>query len=208
MFEDLKEEIIKFGKIAGDRNLSPGISGNISIRSGGNIIITSSGSANSFLDYDDICVIDFDGNLIEGCSKPSSEKFLHSEFYKRRNDIGAICRFYCPYLTAFALSQYPLKDKILPEIVYMFGEIPAAEYALPGSIDLVENTAKYFANYNVIMMKNHGVISAGRDLREAYLNVELCEVYAKTFVLSKFLGGARILSENQVDDIYSLKQNN
>ena len=69
MFEEIKDEIIKYGKIAGDRNLTPGISGNISVRCGDNIVITSSGSANSFMSKDDICVIDFDGNLVEGTRK-------------------------------------------------------------------------------------------------------------------------------------------
>ena len=77
MFEDIKNDIISFGRIAGNRNLTPGISGNISVRCDDKIIITTSGSANSFLNNEDICVIDFAGNLIEGSKKASSEKFLH-----------------------------------------------------------------------------------------------------------------------------------
>lgn len=205
MFEKFKDEIIAFGKIAGDRNLTPGISGNISIRCGNNVIITASGSSNSFLSYEDLCVIDLDGNLIEG-TKASSEKFLHLEYYKKRQDITAICHFHSPYLTAFASCGVSITDKILPEIVFMFDEIPCAEYSLPGSVKLVEYTAKYFDKYNLILMKNHGVISAGKDLKEAYLNMELCEAYAKTFILSKFLGGAKMLTEEQVKEIYSLKK--
>lgn len=205
MLELIKTDIIKFGKIAGDRCLTPGISGNISVRCGNDIIITSSGSANSFLSEDDLSIIDFNGNLVEGNKKASSEKFLHIEFYKKRKDIGAICHFHSPYLTSFAACGLSLNDKILPEIVFMFDEIPCADYALPGSLELVEKTSLYFEKYNVILMKNHGVISAGRDLKEAYLNIELCEAYAKTFMLSKFLGGAKILSDRQVEDIYSLR---
>lgn len=205
MYKFAKNEIIKFGKIAGDRNLSPGISGNISIRCENKIVITASGSANSFLDENDICVIDFKGNLIEGNMKPSSEKLLHMEYYRMRPDIGAICHFHSPYLTAYASCGLELDEKILPEIVYMFDKIPIADYALPGTKELVKNSAKYFDAYQVILMKNHGVISSGKDLKEAYLNIELCEAYAKTLMFSKFLGGANILSDKQVKDIYSLK---
>ncbi len=205
MFDFEKDEIIKFGKIAGDRGLTPGISGNISVRSGDYIIITSSGSASSFLDKEDICVIDFEGNVVEGSKKASSEKFLHIDFYNKRSDVNAICHFHCPYLTAVAACGMPLTDNILPEIVFMFDNIPLAQYALPGSSDLVNNTAKYFADYKVVLMQNHGVISGGIDLKEAYLNIELCEAYAKTLVLSKILGGAKILSDAQVEEIYSLK---
>ena len=205
MFEDIKNDIISFGRIAGNRNLTPGISGNISVRCDDKIIITTSGSANSFLNNEDICVIDFAGNLIEGSKKASSEKFLHIEFYKKRPDIGAICHFHSPYLTSFAASGIAITEKVLPEIVFMFGEIPLAEYALPGSKLLVEETAKYFDNYKVVLMKNHGVISGGETLKDAYLNIELCETYAQTLVLSKILGGAKILSDNQVEEIYSLR---
>ena len=205
MFENIKDEIIFYGKIAGDRNLTPGISGNISVRCEDKIIITTSGSANSFLSYDDLCVIDFEGNLSDGKNKASSEKYVHIEFYKKRPEIGAICHFNSPYLTSFAASGCSIKDKVLPEIVYMFDEIPLAKYALPGSKLLAQETAKYFDKYNVVLMENHGVISGGKNLKEAYLNLELCESYAQTLVLSKILGGAKILSDNQVKEIYSLR---
>lgn len=205
MFEAIKDEIVIYGKIAGDRNLTPGISGNISVRCGDKIVITSSGSANSFLTKEDICVIDFDGNLVEGTRKASSEKLVHIEFYKKRQDINAICHFHSPNLTSFASCGMPINDKVLPEIVFMFDEIPIAPYAIPGSELLAQETAKYFDKYSVVLMQNHGVIAGGKDLKEAYLNIELCEAYAQTLLLSKILGGAKMLSEEQVKDIYSLR---
>lgn len=205
MFDTAKSDIIKYGKIAGDRNLTPGISGNISVRCDDKIVITSSGSANSFLETDDLCTVDFKGNLIEGEKNPSSEKFLHIEFYKQRNDINAICHFHSPYLTAFALSGIGMSEKINPEIIYCFGEIPIAEYALPGSDELVKKVSKFYNSYDVIIMANHGVISGGKDIKDAFLKLELCENYAKSLVLSKFLGGAKILTENQVKEINMLK---
>ena len=90
MFEDIKQCIIKYGKIAGEKNYTPGISGNISYRAGDRVIITSSGSANGYLELEDLVVIDFDGNLIDGNKKASSEKFLHLEFYKKRADINCV----------------------------------------------------------------------------------------------------------------------
>ena len=81
MFEDIKKELIEYGKLAGEKNYTPGISGNISARVEDKVVITTSGSANGYLTLDDFAVIDIDGNLIEGM-KPSSEKMLHVEFYK------------------------------------------------------------------------------------------------------------------------------
>lgn len=204
MFEDIKDEIIKYGKISGDKNYTPGISGNISVRVGDNVIITATGSSNGMLTYDDFSIIDFDGNLIEG-AKPSSEKFLHLEFYRQREDINAILHFHSPCLTAYAACSQPLNKPVLPEIVFCFDNIPLAKYALPGSKELVDKTAKYFKTHDVILMQNHGVLAGGKDLRDSYLKLELCEEYAKTMIFSKILGGAKILSKKEVKKIYSLK---
>ncbi len=206
MLKKLKKELIEYGKLAGVKNFTPGFSGNISARFGDKIIITATGTANGYLDEDDFAVIDFSGQAVEGCKKPSSEKMLHVEFYKQRPDINYIFHVHSPYLTAFAASGVEMDKDILAEIVYCFGKIPLAEYALPGSSDLVQNTSKYFKDYDVILMANHGVIIGGNDIKDTYLELELCEAYAQTVICSNLLGGAKILSEDDVKKIYSLRQ--
>lgn len=205
MFEKEIDKIIKYGKLSGKKGLTPGLSGNISLRCGDKVIITATATANGYLDEDDFAVIDFSGNLLEG-KKPSSEKFLHLEFYKQREDVNAIMHFHSPYLTSFAVSGQSLSEPILPEIVYAFGEIPLAEYALPGSSELVENTSKYFKDYSVILMQNHGVIAGGKSLKDVFFKLDTCENYAKTLILSKILGGAKIISEDETQKIYLLRQ--
>lgn len=206
MYEDEIKNIIKYGELAGRKDLTSGNSGNISCRCGEHILITATSTYNAFLCDDDISVVDYDGNIVNGSKKPSSEKFLHIEFYKQRKDVNAIFHVHSPYLTAFAAAGVALDENILPEIVFSFGKIPLADYALPGSMDLVANTAKYFKDFNVILMKNHGVIVGGKDIKSAYFNLELCETYAKTVWCAKFLGGAKILPEEEVEKIYSLRK--
>lgn len=207
MFEEYKKEIIKYGKISSERGLTPGYSGNISVRIGQQIVITATGTANGFLEPKDISVIDFNGDIIEGEKKASSEKFLHIKFYEMRPDINAILHFHSPCSSAFAASAKALNKKVMAEIVYSFGEIPIAGYALPGSKELVAQTSKYFAANNVILMQNHGVIAGGKDLQEAFLKLETCESYAKTIICAEILGGVKILPKREVEKIYSLKRN-
>lgn len=206
MIGQIKAEIIKYGSLAGKKGYTPGISGNISARFGENVVITSSGSANGYLENDEFSVIDFDGNVVCGNPRPSSEKFLHLEFYKKRADINYILHVHSPYLTSFAASGKSLDDAISPEIVYCFSRIPLAKYSLPGSNELVENTSIYFENYDVVLMENHGVIVGGSTMKQAYLNLELAEEYAKTLICAKILGGVKILPEEEVKKIYLLKQ--
>lgn len=204
--QELKNELIKYGKLSGEKNFTPGISGNMSARFGDKILITTSGSANGYLEDDELVLIDFDGNLIEGSKKPSSEKMLHVEYYKQRPDINYILHMHSPYLSTFAACKKALDEPIMPENIFYFGEIPLAEYGLPSSADLVLKTSKYFKNYNVILMANHGMITAGKTIKEAYLNLELAESYAQVVLQTKLLGGASVLSEKEVLEINSLKK--
>ena len=205
MFEDKKNELIEYGRMAGDKNYTPGISGNLSARCGDMVVITSSGVANGYLTENDFAVVDFDGNAIES-EKPSSERMLHIEFYKKRPEMNYVMHVHSPYLTAFASAGIALDDKISPEIIYCFEKIPLAEYSIPGSKELVEKTSKYFENYDVVLMANHGVIIAGKDIKDAFYKLDLCENYAKTVICAKLLGGAKILPEEEVEKIYLLRQ--
>lgn len=205
MFEELKKELIEYGKLAGVKNFTPGFSGNLSARCGDKILITATGTANGYLSEDDFALIDFDGNKIDGDKKPSSEKMLHVEFYRQREDINYIFHVHSPYLTAFSAAGKALDKNILAEIVYCFDYIPLAEYALPGSKELVENTSKFFKDFDVVLMSNHGVIVGGKDVKDAYLKLELCEAYAQTVLFSNLLGGAKMLPSEEVKKIYSLR---
>ncbi len=205
MFNKLADELIEYGRLAGVKNFTPGFSGNLSARYDDSIIITATGTANGYLKKDDLSVIDFDGNMISGSKKPSSEKMLHVKFYQMRPDINYIFHVHSPYLTAFAAAGKELDQAILAEIVYCFGKIPLAEYALPGSNELVENTSKYFKDYDAVLMSNHGVIIGGDTIEQTYLKLELCEAYAQTVIGAKLLGGAKILDEKEVEKIYSLR---
>ena len=198
-------EIIKYGKLAGSKDFTPGISGNISVKTGNKIVITGTGTANGYLDKKDFAVLDSDGNQIGGKTKASSEKLLHLSFYRHRDDIGAIIHVHSPYLTAFASAGVELNQYILPEIIFLFERIPLAPYGLPGTEELVGNSEKFFNDYDVILLENHGVVVGGKDLKDAFLKLELCEAYAKTIICAKILGGAKILSDENVKKIMELK---
>lgn len=209
MSEDLyklKQELIEYGKLCGHKNLTPGTSGNMSARFNDKILITTSGSANEFLSEEDLVLIDFDGNVVDSNKKASSEKMLHVEFYKKRQDINYILHMHSPYLSTFATCRIALDEPVMPENIFYFGQIPLADYGLPSSFDLVEKTAKYFDDYDVVLMANHGVIVGDKDIKSAYLKLEMAEGYAQVLFNTKLLGGPVLLNKQQVDEINSLKK--
>ena len=203
--KSLKQEIIEYGKLCGEKNFTPGISGNISARYGDKILITSSGSANGYLSEDEFSVIDFNGNVIEGHPKASSEKMLHVEFYRMREDVNYIIHVHSPYLSTFASCGKALDEPIMAENVFYFGQIPLAQYGLPSSRELVEKTARYFDKYQAVLMANHGFIVGDKTIKDAYLKLELAEAYAQVVLNTKLLGGATPLNSKQVEEINALK---
>lgn len=203
--KELKLEMIEYGKLAGLKNFTPGVSGNFSARFEDKILITASGTANGYLKENDFTLIDFDCNIIEGSKKPSSEKLVHVEFYKMRPDINYILHVHSPYLSSFASAGLALDEPIMAENVFYFGHIPLAEYGLPSSIDLVKKTAKYFKDFNAVLMANHGFIVGDKTIEDAYLKLELAESYAQVVLNTKILGGSVLLNENQVAEINALK---
>ena len=204
--KEIKKEIIEYGRLAEGKNLTPGVSGNISARYGENVIITSSGSANGYLSEDDFSIIDLSGKIVEGVKKPSSEKLLHCEFYKMRPDVNYIIHMHSPYLSSFASAGIALDEPIMAQNVFYFGKIPLAEYGLPSSVDLVEKTSKYFKEYNAVLMANHGFIVGDKTIHDAFLKLTLAESYAQVVLNTRILGGAKVLNEFQVDEILKLRK--
>lgn len=203
--KDLSKQIIDYGKLCGEKNFTPGYSGNISARYKDGMLITTSGSANGYLSADDIVYTDFDGKSLEKEKKPSSEKFLHIELYKKRPEFNYIIHVHAPYLSSFACAGKDLMEPVMAENVFYFGGIPLAEYALPSTMELVENTAKYFDKYDAVLMANHGFIVGSKTIEDAYLKLELAESYAQVVLNTKVLGGAKLLSDEQANKILQLR---
>lgn len=204
--EKLKKELIEYGKLAGVKNFTPGYSGNFSARYEDKILITTSGSSNGYLSEDELVLIDFNGKSLEEGKKPSSEKMLHVEFYKQRPDVNYIIHVHPVFLSSFACCKIALDEPIMAENVFYFGQIPLADYGLPGSMDLVEKTAKYFKDYDAVLMANHGFVVGDKTIKDAYLKLELAESYAQVVFNTKMMGGAVLFNQEQVDEINSLKK--
>ena len=199
------KKIIEYGKLCGEKNYTPGYSGNISARYKDGMLITTSGSSNGYLSENDIVYTNFEGKSLEEGKKPSTEKFLHIEIYQKRPEINYIIHVHAPYLSSFASAGKDLMAPIMAENVFYFGGIPLADYALPSTMELVENTVKYFDKFDAVLMANHGFVVASKTIEDAYMKLELAESYAQVVLNTNILGGAKLLSKSQADEILALR---
>ncbi|MBQ1321260.1 MAG: class II aldolase/adducin family protein [Solobacterium sp.] len=184
MLEELKSEVVRIAKKAQNNGLCKHKSGNVSARDPetGYVCITPSGVDRDVLTPDQICVVDFDLNCIEG-GKPSSETLMHIECYKERPDIRAIVHTHSAMASAFACLNRPIPSFIFELFIFHLdnGVIPVAPYALPGTMDLARNVAETVKRSDLVLMERHGTIAVGSDLNEAYENADYIEELAKIY---------------------------
>jgi len=196
----LKMEIVEAGKRMLRKGLVIGASGNISIRISGEdqIVITPSQIEYDKIGVNDIVVVDFKKNVLEGDRSPSVETGMHIGVYETRPNVGAIVHTHSVYASAIA-SLGKTIPPFLDDIVLMLGgEIEVAEYGMPGSKELAENAVRALGKKNAVLLANHGALSCGKNLEGAFVNAELVERAAKIFILSSLLGKPKNLPQEIV----------
>ena len=203
--EQLKKEISDIGKRLYAKGFSPGHSGNISVRSGSHILVTPSGMNLGDVQPQDVVEVDFDGNFALSGKKPTSEKIMHLGIYKERPDVNAIVHCHAPKSSAFAVAGVPLDAPILAENVFVLGQVPIVQYAMPSSNELAQSVSSCFKTHDAVLMANHGVAVAGNGLSDAYYKLETLEYYAEVYLYAKLLGRTNELSKEEVQKIIELR---
>jgi len=204
--DKLKEKIVEVSKRLYQKDLVAGAGGNVSARIPGSpyILVTPSGICKGYLSPSDIIKVDLDGKVIEGNLKPTSETPIHAEIYKVRKDVNAVVHAHPPFCTGFACARVPLDSPIFPEIIAMVGEVATVEYVTPGTKKLAMKVAEAAKKYDAILMENHGTITLGASLEQAYQRTEVLESYAKVLLVSTLLGGPKPLPREEVQKIRKL----
>lgn len=167
-------------------------SGNVSLRlkeEGRDLlVITPSQRPYQTMVPQDIVVIDFQGEPVEGELPPSSESLLHVAIYRMRRDVEAVIHTHSVYATVCAVAGLEVPPLIDELVVAVGGPISVAEYAFPGTEALAEAACRALGERNAVLLRNHGLAAAGRDLPHALEVCQLVERVAKVFVLASLLG--------------------
>ncbi len=185
----LGKAIVNTARQLYERGMLVGTEGNISARLDDNrIMITPSGLAKGGLSPEDMVIVDINGKQLQGRNQPSSELLMHLYVYKTRPDVGACVHSHPPYTTAFAVAGIPLAEDVLPEVVLFIGSIPLTDYAMPGTDAVPESLAPYAETGSAFVLRNHGLLTVGCTLEEAFNCHETVEHYAHILFLARQLG--------------------
>ena len=202
-----KEQLSVICKKLYEKGLSPGFSGNVSVRNGEFVLVTPSGLSLNDVTPENIVKIDFEGNVSEGTLNPTSEKFMHIKIYQKRPDINAIIHCHAPKSSAFAVAGMSFTEPILAENILLFGDIPLIKYSTPSSLELAEDVSDAFVGHDAALMQNHGVIVGGKNLIDVFYKMDTIEYCSEVYLNAKILGNIEHLSEENIKDIIALRKN-
>ncbi len=207
---EIKQLMVDVGKRIWTRGYVGANDGNISVRlSSGEILTTPTGVSKGFMSTDMIIKVDVKGKVISGNLnyKPSSELKMHMEVYKERPDINSVVHAHPTYATSFAVAGIPLNKCILPEAILVIGAVPIAKYGLPSTMEIPDSIREYIKSSEAILLENHGALTLGSDLINAYHKMETLEHTASIVWKAIQLGNVNVLPEYERDRLLALRDN-
>ncbi|MFA5832447.1 MAG: class II aldolase/adducin family protein [Bacteroidota bacterium] len=196
---DIVEELVTIAHRIEAKGFVVATDGNISTRlPNGNILATPTSLNKGFVQKDDLVELTMDGKQIRGTRKSSTEMKMHLFIYQHRSDVNAVVHCHPVYATGFAAAGIPFKENVFPEVIVNLGTIPLAPYATPSTDELGESLLPFVKNHNAILLTNHGVVTYGKDLWDAYFKMEKVEQIAQMLFVAESLGGAKQLNSEQI----------
>lgn len=199
----VRERIAAVGRSLYNRGLSPGSSGNISVRLTDGWLLTPTNSCLGELDPSSLSRLDWHGNLISG-AKPSKEYFLHLAMYENRPQSRAVVHLHSSFAAAVSclegLNHASCIPPITPYFVMRVGKLPLIPYFRPGDKSLASEVAKLAAKHAAVLLANHGPVVSGMDLDSAMYAAEELEETSKLMLL---LHGqnVRTLNSSQIQEL-------
>jgi L-fuculose-phosphate aldolase len=147
------------------------------------------------------------GKNLAGGNKISTEHKIHLYAYNKRKDVNAVVHCHPTYATAFALIGEGLDKHYLPEVFLTIGKVSLCKYATP-STDGVHQSLDPYINYSwAMLLQNHGALTLGKSLDDAYFKMEKLEHAAKIIFLARLIGKPRELTKKNIDEILKISEN-
>ena len=197
--KNIKKALIKYGKLIYKERFVIGTGGNISARSYGKVYVKASRVSlkdSKMTDYNEVDLKTGKAICLKGpCS---IEIPMHLSCYRARPDIGAVIHTHPVYGTIVGMMTSRI-GYISYEFMAAFGsEVPTINYKRAGTPELAKSVEKVIKKHNGALLKNHGVIVVGKDLKEAYIRTLALERACKIYLFSKLGGKISFLPEDEL----------
>jgi ribulose-5-phosphate 4-epimerase/fuculose-1-phosphate aldolase len=201
---EAREAVCRFARSLFERGLTPGSSGNISLRlEDGGLLVTPTNASLGFLDPARLTRLDANGRLVSG-DPPTKEMPLHAALYETRHKAGAVVHLHSTHAVAVTLLPDVDPSAVLPPLtaysVMRCGRVALLPYFRPGDPAVADAIRGLAGRHAAVLLANHGPVVAGDTLEAAVFAMEELEETAKLHLLLRGLN-PRVLTPAQVDDL-------
>jgi L-fuculose-phosphate aldolase len=205
--ERIKREICEMGRRIWMREYCDGNGGNISARLADNrFICTPTGVSKGFMTPEMLCMVDGEGRQIAGTWKRSSEITTHLAIYNTTPEAVSVCHAHPCHAGAFAIKGMQPPPALIPELEVFVGTVAFAEYRTPGSAEMAEAIKPLAPQHQSIIMGNHGVITWGKSVEDAYFKMEITDAYCRTIILAQSIPGGTSIPCDEVGKLLDMKK--
>ena len=186
----LRQALCRIGALAYQKGFIVGSDGNLSARLGdGSILITPAGAMKGFLEPHHLAHVDPDGRPVDGGPGPSSEVGIHLISYRERPDVRAVVHTHPPHAVALSIAEIDMQVPVIPEVVVTIGGTPTTPYATPGTEELPDSIRDVVRCSDTLIMKNHGAVTLGANLMDAFKKLDMVEHTARILWLAHAVRG-------------------
>ncbi len=197
---EARESIVRYGRRLLEAGLVVGSEGNLSLRIPKGLLITPSSVRYEEMRPEDVVLVGMDGSLIEGDRNPSVETPTHLAVYRARPDVAAVVHSHPVHATALAVLRKPLPPILDELVVTVGGQVEVADYAMFGTEELAENVVKALGERKAVLMANHGLLTCGSSLEEAFQIAVLVERASRSYLLALAAGTPHLLPDDVVEE--------
>jgi L-fuculose-phosphate aldolase len=195
-----RQTIADTGRDMLEQGLTKGTGGNVSGRVGDDYaVISPSGMAYEEITGEDVPLVDFEAETVDGEFEPSAETPMHTMVYRQRDDVGGIVHNHSPYASTFASLGEPIGPSHYL-IAFAGDQVPVAPYETYGTEALGEIAVDTLGEeYNACLLENHGVLAVGDDIDSAFETALMVEYCARIHYQALSIGEPNLLPDDEIE---------
>jgi L-fuculose-phosphate aldolase len=204
-FKSERKEVAHFMRRLYKHGLTTTSGGNISFRlSDDLILITPSATDKGRMKWKEVAIINIFGENLTPHLKPSIETAMHLSIYKKKSDVLAIVHAHPVFASLFTAIKAKINTCLTAEARAILGDPVFVKYAVMGSTALAEIAAEHVLVSDILLLENHGILTTGTNLLQAFDKIEVLENAAKMTLITEMTGKKRPLGKARIMELEKL----
>jgi L-fuculose-phosphate aldolase len=204
-YKSERKEVARFMRRLYKHGLTTTSGGNISLRiSEELIVITPSATDKGRMKWKEVGIVTIFGENLTPDLKPSIELAMHLAVYKKKKEVLAIVHAHPVIASLFTAIKAKIRTNLTAEAKAILGDPLLVKYEVMGSVALADVVAESALKSDILLLENHGILTTGSNLLQAYDKIEVLENAARMTLMSEMTGKRRPLDRARILELERL----